>query len=261
MKQNTKPLPNKKYFSKKFLILLTIFIILASMWLTKVGAIPNVFDIEFLCPNSTPDNNGNDDYYNSAHNIHDGARWALKPVIYLYPTTVQDVTVKIDYQGKLIATYPQYNSAKGWQVTARPDGQLINSDDNKAYSYLFWEGTQNKDVNWDLSHGFVVKGSDTREFLQEKLAMLGLTPREYNEFIVYWYPLMKDNAYNLITFVGKQYTDMAKLTITPTPDSILRVFMVYKPLANKISIKPQTIEPFQRKGFSVVEWGGSKLNP
>jgi len=60
-------------------------------------------------------------------------------------------------------------------------------------------------------------GQDTAAFLQEKLNYLGLTPKEYNEFIVYWLPQMKDIPYNLITFQSAAYTDNAVLTITPEP--------------------------------------------
>ena len=44
-----------------------------------------------------------------------------KPVIYLYPEVETQVTVKMDYSGKLTCTYPAYND--GWQVTAAPDGE------------------------------------------------------------------------------------------------------------------------------------------
>ncbi|MDR1410457.1 MAG: hypothetical protein LBJ12_09435 [Oscillospiraceae bacterium] len=52
----------------------------------------------------------------------------------------------------------------------------------------------------EFARGWCVSGSDTAAFLQKKLAQLGLTPKEYDEFIVYWLPLMQDNPYNLITF-------------------------------------------------------------
>ena len=105
----------------------------------------------------------------------------------------------------------------------------------------------------------MVKGEDTEKFLQEKLAYMGLTPREYNEFIVYWLPLMQDNEYNLIAFQGETYTDNAKLEITPSPDSILRVFMTFKPLDKPIEIEEQQLTAFERQGFTVVEWGGAEL--
>ena len=47
-----------------------------------------------------------------------------KPVIYLYPEQEQDVSVRLDYDGKLTCTYPEYDD--GWDVTAAPDGTLTD---------------------------------------------------------------------------------------------------------------------------------------
>lgn len=179
-----------------------------------------------------------------------------KPVIYLYPKTTEKVSVKLSYKGKITCTYPDYKN--GWKVTANPDGKLVNADDNKEYSYLFWEGNPSK-KKWDMSKGFVVAGKDTKKFLQEKLMQLGLVPKEYNEFIVYWLPRMQGNKYNLITFQTTAYSDTAKLQITPKPQSILRVYMVYKPLSRPVKIGAPKIQHFERKGFTVVEWGGTEL--
>ncbi len=179
-----------------------------------------------------------------------------KPVIYLYPEETTDVSVKVNINGgSLTCTYPDYGN--GWNVTANPDGSLINSADGKEYSYLYWEGRGK--AEWDMSSGFVVKGSDTAEFLQEKLAYMGLTPEEYNEFIVYWLPLMQNNEYNLIAFQQEAYTDMAELEISPAPDSMLRVFMTFMPLNEKIDIPEQQLDTFERTGFAVIEWGGSEI--
>lgn len=46
----------------------------------------------------------------------------------------------------------------------------------------------------------MVEGEKTAAFLERVLSEMGLVPREYNEFIVYWLPKMQNNAYNLITF-------------------------------------------------------------
>ena len=70
---------------------------------------------------------------------------------------------------------------------------------------------------------------------------------------------MQENPYNLISFQGDVYTDSAKLDITPTPDSILRVFMTYKPLDKPVEVPEQFFQPFDRTGFTVVEWGGSVI--
>ena len=178
-----------------------------------------------------------------------------KPVIYLYPEEPTDVTVVLNYNGVLEFTYPEYHD--GWSVTAYPSGNLINHSDGKEYSYLFWEGRGKAD--YDLSKGFVVKGGDTAAFLQDKLSYMGLLPREYNEFIVYWLPQMQNNAYNFITFQGEAYTDTAELIITPEPDSILRVYMTVTPLDKPFDIEEQTLTPFVRTGFTVIEWGGCML--
>ena len=112
----------------------------------------------------------------------------------------------------------------------------------------------------DFSKGFCVAGSDTESFLKEKLTYMGLTEQEMNEFIVYWLPIMEHNAYNLISFQGDAYTDSARLRITPSPDSICRIFMTYVPLASAVEIAPQELETFERKGFAVVEWGGAEIH-
>ena len=177
-----------------------------------------------------------------------------KPVIYLYPEQETEVEVQLDYEGTLVCTYPEYNNR--WKVVAQPDGTLIDETGN-TYSYLFWEG--NTDATYDFSKGFVVKGSETAAFLEEKLEELGLNAKEANEFIVYWLPKMQENKYNLITFQTDTYTDAAKLHITPEPDSVLRVFMAYKELEKPIEIEEPAIAPFERKGFTVVEWGGAEV--
>lgn len=179
-----------------------------------------------------------------------------KPVIYLYPERTMDVDVNVLIKnGKISTTYPHIGD--GWKVSAQPDGTLINYADEKEYSYLFWEASSK--VEYDFSEGFVVKGEDTLTFLQEKLAYMGLTPREYNEFIVYWLPLMEGNEYNLISFQGDKYSDNAVLEIEPQPDSILRVFMAFKALDTKITVREQTLTTFNRDGFTVVEWGGAQV--
>ncbi len=182
---------------------------------------------------------------------------ADKPVIYLYPEEETDVHVELELtEADLSTTYPKYNN--GWDVTAYPDGTLLNKADGSHHRYLFWDAVNCK-TRFDLTTGFCVAGSDTESFLKEKLAYMGLNEEEMNEFIVYWLPRMEHNAYNLISFQGDVYTDSAKLDITPAPDSILRVFMAYVPLEEAIGIEPQQLSGFERNGFTVVEWGGSEI--
>ena len=181
-------------------------------------------------------------------------QYTEKPVIYLYPEAETDVTVRLDYAGDLTCTYPAYDCA--WRVAAAPDGTLTD-ESGQTYRYLYWEGTDN--VQYDFSEGFCVPGSETAAFLEDALAQLGLTRAEANEFIIYWFPQMEQNAYNLISFQQETYTDAAKLTITPQPDTLLRVFMAWKPLTKAVEIAPQTLTAPERTGFTAVEWGGAKV--
>ncbi len=70
---------------------------------------------------------------------------------------------------------------------------------------------------------------------------------------------MEQNPYNLISFQTGNYTDHVWLTVTPEPDSILRVFMAWKPLESPVEIPAQDLPAFQRTGFTVVEWGGAEV--
>lgn len=178
-----------------------------------------------------------------------------KPVLYLYPKTKQTVSVRLrlseDFH--LSCAYPAYED--GWRVTASPDGTLVNTADGRTCGYLYWELAGKAD--YDFSTGFVVKGSDSAAFLEKSLAALGLTDREAGDFITYWLPLLQKNRYNLISFQSAAYTENCGLEITPAPDSILRVFMAYKPLKTPVSVPEQTLTPFTRTGFTAVEWGGA----
>lgn len=180
---------------------------------------------------------------------------AAKPVIYLYPEVETEVSVRLDFSGRLTATYPAYGD--GWDVVAQPDGTLTDPKTGRTYYCLFWEGIS--DAEYDLSEGFVVPGSETEAFLEGALETLGLTDREAEEFLIYWLPRMQENPYNLISFQQEVYADSAALEITPAPDSMLRVFMAWKALDAPVEVAPQTLQGFDRTGFSVVEWGGAEI--
>ena len=114
-------------------------------------------------------------------------------------------------------------------------------------------------MEYDFSEGFVVPGNETAAFLEEALAALGLTDQEANEFLIYWLPKMEGNPYNLIAFQDEVYTENAALSISPTPDTLLRVFMAWKGLEEPVEIPPQVLTSTPRTGFTVVEWGGAEV--
>lgn len=180
-----------------------------------------------------------------------------KPVIYLYPTKNENITVQLNYQGVLDHTYPAYPKT-GWKVTAEPNGALWDEKGQEYYA-LFWEGKPTKPIV--PQDGFIVSGKETAAFLEEKLAYLGLNRREANEFIMYWLPRLENNPFNLIHFAGKEYEEQAELLITPKPETTIRVMMLTQALQSKIDFPMQDLSTLKksRKGFTVVEWGGSVI--
>lgn len=184
-----------------------------------------------------------------------------KPVIYLYPEQETKVNVQLTFNGTLTSTYPTL-PPEGWTVTAQPDGTLTD-EEGRSYRYLFWEGVAN--VDWKQDSGFLVKAEDAREFLEESLTQLGLNELEQNDFITYWLPKLEKNGESFVTFAAEQYTDNAILTVTPQPDSVLRVQMLISKVddSNRAAFQKlleQELPRFEREGFVLVEWGGTDLD-
>lgn len=204
----------------------------------------------------TADNDTTTDSYNS-YSYPQSSGYLDKPIIYLYPEEETEVTVKLGKPENITASYPTYTD--GWNVLAQPDGVLTDLDTGRSLYSLYWEGKM--DSKLDFSEGFVVAGSDTTTFLEEKLAILGLNEREAEEFIVYWLPKMQNNAYNLIRFKSiDEINEDMPLSFSVEPDTLIRVMMTYKPLEEYKAVPVQVLpETPVRNGFTVVEWGGSEV--
>lgn len=183
-----------------------------------------------------------------------------KPVIYLYPPKATNISLTVDYPGTLKTTYPPYRT--GWNVLAQPDGTLTDKADGREYSYLFWNGeTRYPDDHLTYDNGFVVGTDTAMVFLQKSLSKLGFTAREYNDLIVYWLPYMQKAKLNFVHFlVGADYNSISTNNVNPKPDSELRVFIEFKAVDTVFSVEPQVFpSTFVRKGFTLVEWGGSEI--
>ena len=179
-----------------------------------------------------------------------------KPIIYLYPEEQTEITVKLGKPENVTCSYPKYDD--GWTVTANPDGTLIDKDTNRKLYSLYWEGDYTTPIPMD--EGFVVKGEDSSKFLEEKLAILGLNEREAEEFIVYWLPVLEKNEYNYIRFASvEEINESMPLEFSTQPDTVIRVLMQFKEVDKDYKVKEQVLETPERKGFVVVEWGGTEI--
>lgn len=180
-----------------------------------------------------------------------------KPVIYLYPTEETETTVKLLNPERITCSYPKY--VDEWNVLAKPNGDLIDLDTGRNLYSLYYESEAVDKFNIS-NEGFVVKGDDSSKFLEEKLEILGLNEIEAEEFIVYWLPKLQENKYNYIRFATiEEINKNMPLEFSVEPDTLIRVLMQFKGVEEYIEIPEQKLETPERKGFVVVEWGGTEL--
>jgi len=208
------------------------------------------------CENSDIDNyviEEEDDDYTPPKNH----RKKKKPVIYLYPKNEMDITVQLEMdstKNKFTTIYPKFNKENNtWNVHAKPNGDIQLKD--KTYPYLFWES--NSYFTEEMKEGFIVKGENAESFLEEKLKILGLNDKESTDFITFWLPVLIKNNLSLCSFQSKKFFNDMKLNVTPKPDTMIRIFICIKKIDAPLEIREQNLEKNERKGFTVIEWGGS----
>jgi len=181
-----------------------------------------------------------------------------KPVIYLYPTKTESVNVQVG--ANVTVSDPLYNPLKGWQnVIASPNGQLIYNGQN--YSSLFWEGT-GFGTYPGISSGTVVPQAKVAETIRSQLGAQGFKTNEVNDFMDYWQSRIPDQPYVRLTwFTTAQLNELAPLSISPKPDTLIRTFLDMRGLDRAITIPAQRFAAPVRTGFTVVEWGGLLNTP
>jgi hypothetical protein len=180
-----------------------------------------------------------------------------KPVIYLYPETINPFEVQVKPKGKINFTYPELKNS--WTGIMHPDGKLTIGDEN--YRYLFWESTQKMNaLDPNKTEGFVVSRNELIDFLEKQLNTAGFNACERADFMTFWVPQMIKHDQLFITFhQDKACDDFAALEITPTPDHINRFYMSWGNYSGSATPKPQVILPIKRDGFNVLEWGGQEI--
>lgn len=241
---------DKKEISNKKAIIAIIVVIVLLVILGIVYASVLRNDEEDDCSNIIKNSD------NSQNNFRKPQIVAEKPIIYIYPTEETKVNVKVGRSENLTHTYPKYND--GWEVIAKPNGDLKDCKTGRNLYALYWEGINTVEPN--MGEGFIVKGEDTITFLEEKLEVLGLNEREANEFIIYWLPKLESNKYNFIRFqTQEEINNNMPLEITPKPDTVIRVVMEFKGLEEPIEVQEQRLETPERTGYTVVEWGGTEV--
>ena len=180
-----------------------------------------------------------------------------KPVIYLYPEEETDLHVEVKPNIGFTKTIPEYKN--GWNVTAYPNGTVIDRETGDDYDYLYWAGLV--DGYPLIEEGWVVAQKDLPAFFDYSLPRYGLRGEEITDFTEYWIEDMDEAPYYAVSFVEQSIIDeLSPLSIDKEPDVVMRILMTAQPLERPIKLNaPQLPEIPERRGFTVVEWGGTIL--
>ncbi|MCL1922736.1 MAG: hypothetical protein FWG15_02515 [Propionibacteriaceae bacterium] len=267
MYEFTPGMPAPKKPTKMIILVVTLSIALTLVGITLAIFLPGWLKDEHGCPpgyfwgyGGNPMGMTEEEIEAASSCLKEGL--AYKPIIYLYPNETTIANVTLSHPENLTVSYPQYDSGHdGWTVRGEPNGDLFDFTSGTSLYALFYESTNN--VNATVHHdGFIVPGADTATFLEEKLTELGLNPRESQEFIIYWLPILQESQWNYIRFQPIEEIEAnQELIISPTPDTVIRVMMSYLPLDSPIDVTEQNLGPAPvRTGFTVVEWGGTRIS-
>ncbi len=205
-----------------------------------------------------------------------------KPALYLYPDTTQRIEVKLDRSIKYKNTVPKYNKKTGWVVEAEPTGVIrdlqpkyteckklptkefgleyaLNACQINKYPYIYWDGIQLAKPLPDKSTGFHVKKDDIVSFLTSKADELGMNTTEKKEFIKYWSQQMQETGwkYFRVYFLQNEEVDAyLPISLNPAPKSSNRLQIIVRQAGKRTKIEEQKLLPFNREGYTLVEWGG-----
>lgn len=180
-----------------------------------------------------------------------------KPVIYLYSPSDVDVSVKLSLspEWSFSAIYPVVTLKQEnrqhieWNVRTHQDGNLTERNTGLDVSYLFWEAETNSDAfprppasksqSVDVfsptsstlgdTDSIVISVDKVTVYLDKSLKALGLHTEARTSFITYWLPSILKHEYIALRFVPQlAYERAASLSISPQPDVVTRVFMLFK---------------------------------
>ncbi len=195
---------------------------------------------------------------------------ARKPVINVYhpvPGTAVEVEVELANSGYFSSLYPKPADRVGdqrvvWRMKSGGlGGELFDPANERRYPYLYWEAMQTTAFSIDHRQAYCVRGEDAAEFLEKACQSFAFNAKETTDFITYWIAALEQNEYNVIQFLGAEYEAFASLSVTPAPDQVTRVFMIFeRSNVPVVTGNPALPEITRHAGFVVTEWGGCNLD-
>ncbi|KAI5475417.1 ubiquitin family protein [Pseudohyphozyma bogoriensis] len=190
-----------------------------------------------------------------------------KPVIYLFPPTALpsvDVSLSLCPSWTFSALYPlspitktkDRRSTTSWTVSAAPNGDLVELSSATSLTYLFWEAHTThlppsppllpsdhplspppsfnpSTATLTPTNSILLPFASLIPYLDATLKLLTLHTSARNDFITYWLPsfvrISEKGRRIAMRFVEQEaYEDAARLEISPKPDVVTRVFMLFR---------------------------------
>ncbi|KAF8594412.1 ubiquitin-domain-containing protein [Ceratobasidium sp. AG-I] len=193
-----------------------------------------------------------------------------------------------------------------WIVNAKPDGLLFDQGTSREVSYLFWEALNNPQLlpsptpsrptspgcttfklAFDPSkpvltsnNAIILPFEKITPYIDDALISLGLHTEARTSFITYWLPDLSKHKNIALRFLPQsEYEAAAPLNVSPVPDVVTRVFMLFQGVdedqlehwstargrANEStnmwrSVVGVNVERALDAGlFRVLEWGGMEV--
>ncbi|CUA67943.1 Ubiquitin family protein [Rhizoctonia solani] len=214
----------------------------------------------------------------------------------IYPSTVIDSSLKDPRSlGQTIA----------WTVNAQPDGVLWDQATEREIAYLFWEAHTNPKLPSSPpitrpsspfeapSHTFdpaspvvlpensvLLPFDKVTGYIDDTLLALGLHTEARTSFITYWLPDLSKHPFIALRFLPQhEYEKAASLDISPAPQVVTRVFMLFRGVEEaQIEYWTDAVAMAQKDAsvwrdivgvdiarardntlFRVLEWGGMEV--
>jgi hypothetical protein len=180
----------------------------------------------------------------------------LKPNIYLYPESAQNITVRFNQPERITTSIPEYLT--GWSVSAEPDGKL-----DKQYGYLFYEANV-REIFLQKSTGWQIPVIGRNKALTDILDLYGFNMIEKMDFIDFWIKKLDPSREYLAYPQETALVDCAMpVSVSPQPKNVYRIWFYFISVNNKSSAEiknypaePSAVEKIKRDGYTLVEWGG-----
>ncbi|KAF9264525.1 hypothetical protein L218DRAFT_862521 [Marasmius fiardii PR-910] len=188
-----------------------------------------------------------------------------KPVIYLLSQQEREATVRLSLapQWEVSALYPvvpitrcsrgKVHQTVQWSVQTRKDNTLIETTTGSEVAYLFWEARSslpevppspppsprldnrtketfvpnNPQITPQTS--VILSIEALPAYLEKVLKALAFHTEARTSFITYWLPSFLRHKHIALRFLPQSaYEEAAPLDVTPAPDVVTRIFMLFR---------------------------------